>query len=75
MAEKPKQEAREPQYSAMFEALATTSFEHDEICSLLPSQQHLPGSSSSTANSGSANTTGGNDASNGTEDLPTRTAS
>lgn len=57
MAQAPQNGPQRQQLSAMFEALATTSLEHDEICSLLPSQQHLPASSPLTEHSGSAGVT------------------
>ncbi|KAK8085987.1 hypothetical protein PG994_000961 [Apiospora phragmitis] len=54
MAQTPQQKPQEQQHSAMFEALAATSFEYDEICGLLASQQRQPSSAVLTETSGSA---------------------
>ncbi|KAK8093408.1 hypothetical protein PG997_000093 [Apiospora hydei] len=43
MSQTPYQDQpQEPQHSAMFEALATTGFQYDDICGLLPNQQCVP---------------------------------
>lgn len=63
MAQSPEKEAQEPQHSAMFETLATTNFEHDEIRGLLPS-------SAVAQNNSNASTTGDSGPTSDTRDLP-----
>ncbi|KAK7978776.1 hypothetical protein PG996_004827 [Apiospora saccharicola] len=69
MAQIPQNEVGQPQQSAMFEALATTSFEYDEINSLLPSEQHLPPSSSMAQDSGGTGITRSKNHTNDTKDF------
>ncbi|KAK8135107.1 hypothetical protein PG984_007119 [Apiospora sp. TS-2023a] len=70
MAQTPQNEVGRPQHSAMFDALATTSFEYDEINSLLPSQHHLPPSSPVAQNSGSTCIADSKNPTRNTKDVP-----
>ncbi|KAK8129193.1 hypothetical protein PG999_001573 [Apiospora kogelbergensis] len=69
MAQTPQENGGKPQHSAMFEALATTKFEYDEICSLLPNKQ-LSSSSSGRAESGSVEFSGADATTTGSYEVP-----